>query len=65
MCVPLLMVALIATALLALTSGANAYADGCAIVLKTPTDFEPAQGAEDGFKNCRQIEARSGNSYRR
>ena len=35
---------LIATALLALTSGANAYADGCAIVLRTP----------DGFLNLRK-----------
>ena len=32
------------TALLASTSGANAYADGCAIVLKTP----------DGFLNLRK-----------
>ena len=35
---------LIATALLALTSGANAYADGCAVVLRTP----------DGFLNLRK-----------
>lgn len=35
---------LIATALLALTSIANAYADGCAVVLRTP----------DGFLNLRK-----------